>query len=79
MGVADSPLRDRVLFIEGARSGTKRGSSSCSRRTRRSRAWLPAESHLFDFGLDRLFDNFEQRHLPFAARNVELHAARRAR
>ena len=59
MGIASSPLRDHVIFIEGApRSGT---------------TWLltllathpdiagSRESHLFNFGVDRLFDNFEVR------------------
>jgi LPS sulfotransferase NodH len=59
MSIASSPLRDRVIFIEGApRSGT---------------TWLltlvathpdiagSRESHLFNFGVDRLFDNFEVR------------------
>jgi hypothetical protein len=62
MSVASSPLRDRVIFIEGApRSGT---------------TWLltllathpdiagSRESHLFNLGVDRLFDNFEVRHPP---------------
>ena len=62
MSIASSPLRDHVIFIEGApRSGT---------------TWLltllathpdiagSRESHLFNFGVDRLFDNFEVRHPP---------------
>ena len=62
MSVASSPLRDHVIFIEGApRSGT---------------TWLltllathpdiagSRESHLFNLGVDRLFDNFEVRHPP---------------
>jgi len=58
MGVADSPLQGRVLFVEGApRSGT---------------TWITAllgvhpqivatgsESHLFDMGVNALFDNHE--------------------
>lgn len=58
MGTGESPLHDRVLFIEGLpRSGT---------------TWLvtlvashpdiaggASESHLFDMGVDRLFDNHE--------------------
>ncbi len=59
MRIESSPLRDRVIFIEGApRSGT---------------TWLLSllathpdiagsrESHVFNYGVDRLFDNFEVR------------------
>ena len=48
MSIESSPLRDRVIFIEGApRSGT---------------TWLL--SLLATSGVDRLFDNFEMRHAP---------------
>ena len=61
MGIATSPLRDRVIFIEGApRSGTTWLVTLLA--THPEIAGLQAESHLFDFGVDRLFDNFEGRH-----------------
>jgi hypothetical protein len=60
MGRADSPLRDRVIFIEGApRSGTTWLVTLLA--THPDIAGVGMESHLFDFGVDRLFDNFEHR------------------
>src|SRR4051794_18950597 len=60
MGVAGSPLRDRVIFVEGApRSGTTWLATLLA--THPEIAGVDAESHLFDFGLDRVFDNFEGR------------------
>jgi hypothetical protein len=60
MGRADSPLRDRVIFVEGApRSGTTWLVSLLA--THPEIAGVGAESHMFDFGVDRLFDNLEQR------------------
>ena len=60
MGRADSPLRDRVIFIDGApRSGTTWLVTLLA--THRQIAGVEAESHLFDFGVDRLFDNLERR------------------
>jgi sulfotransferase family protein len=60
MGVADSPLRDRVIFVEGApRSGTTWLVTLLA--THPEIAGVEAESHLFDFGVDRLFDNLEHR------------------
>src|SRR3954467_10772798 len=61
MGRADSPLRDRVIFIDGApRSGTTWLVTLLA--THPDVAGVAAESHLFDFGVDRLFDNWENRH-----------------
>jgi hypothetical protein len=61
MGRADSPLRDKVIFIEGApRSGTTWLVRLMAAHPRI--AGVSAESHLFDNGVDRLFDNVEQRH-----------------
>jgi hypothetical protein len=61
MGIADSPLRDRVIFIEGApRSGTTWLIMLLA--THPQIAGVVAESHLFDYGVDKLFDNFEYRH-----------------
>jgi hypothetical protein len=61
MGRAGSPLRDRVIFVEGApRSGTTWLVTLLA--THPEIAGVEAESHLFDFGVDRLFDNFERRH-----------------
>jgi hypothetical protein len=61
MGVADSPLRDRVIFVEGApRSGTTWLVTLLA--THPEIAGVQAESHLFDYGVDRLFDNFDGRH-----------------
>jgi hypothetical protein len=60
MGVAGSPLRDRVIFVEGApRSGTTWLVTLLA--THPDIAGVDAESHLFDFGVDRVFDNFEGR------------------
>lgn len=60
MGIADSPLRDRVIFVQGApRSGTTWLVALLA--THPQIAGVEAESHLFDFGLDRLFDNLEGR------------------
>src|SRR3954454_6238978 len=60
MGVAGSPLRDRVIFVEGApRSGTTWLATLLA--THPEIAGVDAESHLFDFGVDRVFDNFEGR------------------
>ena len=60
MGIAGSPLRDRVIFVEGApRSGTTWLATLLA--THPEIAGVDAESHLFDFGVDRLFDNFEGR------------------
>jgi hypothetical protein len=60
MGRAASPLRDRVIFVEGApRSGTTWLVTLLA--THPEIAGVDAESHLFDFGADRLFDNFEHR------------------
>ena len=61
MGRADSPLRDRVIFVEGApRSGTTWLVTLLA--THPAIAGLQAESHLFDYGVDRLFDNHDGRH-----------------
>ena len=61
MGIASSPLRDRVIFVEGApRSGTTWLVTLLA--THPEIAGVQAESHLFDYGVDRLFDNFEGRH-----------------
>ena len=63
MGRADSPLRDRVIFVEGApRSGTTWLVTLLA--THADIAGVEAESHLFDFGVDRLFDNLEKRNPP---------------
>ena len=61
MGIAGSPLRDHVIFVEGApRSGTTWLATLLA--THPEIAGVEAESHLFDFGVDQLFDNFEGRH-----------------
>jgi hypothetical protein len=61
MGVADSPLRDRVIFVQGApRSGTSWLLMLLA--THPQIAGLDTESHLFEYGVDRVFDNFEYRH-----------------
>ena len=63
MGIASSPLRERVIFIEGApRSGTTWLLTLLA--THRDIAGIEAESHMFNFGFDRLFDNFEGRRPP---------------
>jgi Sulfotransferase family len=60
MGIADSPLRDRVIFVQGApRSGTTWLVMLLA--THPQIAGVEAESHLFEYGVDRLFDNLEQR------------------
>ena len=60
MGIAGSPLRDHVIFIEGApRSGTTWLQMLLA--THPDIAGLEAESHLFNYGLDHLFDNFDGR------------------
>jgi hypothetical protein len=60
MGRTDSPLRDKVIFIEGApRSGTTWLVKLMATHPRI--AGLSAESHLFDNGLGQLFDNHERR------------------
>ncbi len=60
MGVAESPLRDRVIFVQGApRSGTTWLVMLLA--THPQIAGVEAESHLFEFGVDHLFDNFEGR------------------
>ena len=60
MGREGSPLRDRVIFVEGApRSGTTWLVTLLA--THPEIAGVEAESHLFDFGVDRLFDNHEGR------------------
>jgi hypothetical protein len=60
MARAGSPLRDHVIFVEGApRSGTTWLVTLLA--THPEIAGVEAESHLFDFGVDRLFDNFEGR------------------
>jgi hypothetical protein len=59
MGVADSPLRDRVVFVEGAaRSGTSWLTVLLA--THPQIAGIGSESHLFDLGVGALFDNFER-------------------
>ncbi len=61
MGIAGSPLKDHVIFVEGApRSGTTWLQTLLA--THPEIAGVEAESHLFDFGVDQLFDNFEGRH-----------------
>jgi hypothetical protein len=60
MGIADSPLRNRAIFVQGApRSGTTWLVTLLA--THPEVAGVEAESHLFDFGVDRMFDNFEGR------------------
>lgn len=60
VGRAGSPLRDRVIFVEGApRSGTTWLVTLLA--THPEIAGVEAESHLFEFGVDRLFDNHEGR------------------
>jgi hypothetical protein len=58
MGIADSPLRDRVVFVEGApRSGTTLLISLLA--VHPEIAAIVGESHLFDRGVRCLFDNHE--------------------
>ena len=68
MGRDDSPLRDRVIFVVGApRSGTTWLVTLLA--THPEIAGLEAESHLFDNGLDRLFDNFDGRNPHYNLQN----------
>ena len=61
MGVANSPLRDRVVFVQGApRSGTTWLVMLLA--THPQIVGVETESHLFEYGVDRLFDNLEFRH-----------------
>jgi len=61
MGIADSPLRDRVIFVQGApRSGTTALVALLAAHPQIG--GVQSESYLFDFGVDRLSDNFEGRH-----------------
>ena len=63
MSIESSPLRDHVIFIEGSpRSGTTWLLTLLA--THPDIAGVEAESHLFNLGVDRLFDNFEIRHPP---------------
>ncbi len=58
MGIADSRLRDRVIFVEGSpRSGTRWLVTLLGLHP--DIAGLANESHLFDVGADRLFQNLE--------------------
>jgi hypothetical protein len=58
MGIADSALRDHVVFVEGApRSGTTLLVSLLSLHA--DVAGVGNESHLFDRGVDRLFENYD--------------------
>lgn len=60
MGIADSPLKDRAIFVQGApRSGTTWLLTLLA--THPQIAGVEAESHLFQSGLDRLFDNYDCR------------------
>jgi hypothetical protein len=60
MGAADSPLRDRVIFVQGApRSGTTWLVMLLA--THPQIAGVEAESHLFEYGVEHLFANFEGR------------------
>jgi LPS sulfotransferase NodH len=59
MGIEDSPLRDRVVFVEGApRSGTTLLISLLA--VHPEIAAIVGESHLFDRGVRSLFDTHEQ-------------------
>jgi len=58
VGVSDSPLRDQVVFVEGApRSGTTFLSALLAAHP--GIAGTTSESHLFDWGVSELFDNFD--------------------
>jgi hypothetical protein len=58
MPIADSPLKDRVLFIEGApRSGTTWLNALCAAHP--EIAGIVVESHFFDNGIGQLFRNHE--------------------
>jgi hypothetical protein len=57
--VETSPMKGQVIFVEGApRSGTTLLVSMLA--THPKVAGIVAESHLFDQGIDRLFDNLER-------------------
>jgi sulfotransferase family protein len=59
MGVSDSPLRDRVIFVEGVpRSGTTWLVSLLGLHPQV--AAMSNETHLFDIGVDRLFANVDR-------------------
>lgn len=59
MGISDSPLRDRAVFVEGAaRSGTSWLTVLLA--THPEIAGIGSESHLFDIGVERLFVNHEK-------------------
>src|SRR4051812_34117705 len=59
MGLAVSPLRDRVLFVEGSpRSGTTWLNGLLA--THPDIAGSAIELHLFERGVGRLFDNHEE-------------------
>ena len=59
MGIADSPLRDRAIFVEGVpRSGTSLLVTLLCLHPQI--AGISSESHLFDIGIDRLFANFDR-------------------
>jgi Sulfotransferase family len=61
MSIAESPLRDRVIFVQGApRSGTTWLVTLLALHP--EIAGVEAESHLFEYGVDHLFDNYEGRH-----------------
>lgn len=58
MGIADSPLRDRVIFIQGApRSGTTWLATVLASHPQI--AGIEAETHLFTRGINAAFDNFD--------------------
>lgn len=58
MGIAESPLRGRVLFVEGApRSGTTWLTALLA--THPDIAGTTSETHLFDRGVGTLFENHE--------------------
>ena len=60
MGVANSPLRDRVVFVEGApRSGTSWLAALLA--THPAVAGVGNEAHLFDIGVNGLIENHELR------------------
>lgn len=59
MPLEQSPLRDRVVFVEGApRSGTTLLTALLA--THPDVAGITAESHLFDRGVGTLLENHEQ-------------------
>jgi len=60
MGITDSPLRDHAIFVQGApRSGTTW--LAILMATHPQIAGIQAESHLFEYGVNTLFDSFEGR------------------